>query len=726
VLAASAEATDAPYGIALFVTGDRRTLRVAGVTGEPVCGPAGALIDANEALAEVVWRGVPVILDASALGPAARATAPRVCVAPLVVDGATSGLLCLGISDLEAFRTDDLATLAAFATIAAIAIDRWAKFDDLAASEAKYRALADIGGTIVYDLRVSADGTIDPQWQSDNVRALTGIGTAPLANIHDFEQFLSPADAALFAARWERLRAGGETDAHEWRVAGADGEVRWIEDCARALEREADGSMRIVGGARDVTTLKTAELALRESEEHLRVVVEAASDPMVMTDAEGSIIFTNGAVQRVFGYHADELAHRPLRVLLPEAQRSDREVVGLTRDGREVPLDVSVGHLATAQGVRSTWILRDASARKAEAQQQETLTRVLQTVAREWVATFDAVDSPMLILEPDLTVRRLNRAARNLFGANYGKLIGRKLDELASGDPWATAAEICREAGATNQAQTVQLRDARTRTSWDIFVTVGAATVFPRQEKFLILNLRDVSRIVDLQEANRRSEILAVLGSIVGGVAHEVRNPLFAISATLEAFQKELEGRDEFDEYVAIFKGEIARLTKLMTDLLEFGKPSVREHQHGTLIDTIYAARQQCIAGMQSRGVRVEVETSGNPTLSMDDHRMTQLFKNLIENAVQHSPAGAAVEVRAYYEPGSPYVQCQVIDRGSGFAPADLPRAFEPFFSRRNGGTGLGLSLVQRIVEEHRGSIMIANAPGGGAIVDMVFPVAEV
>ncbi|HEX8618100.1 MAG TPA: PAS domain S-box protein, partial [Thermoanaerobaculia bacterium] len=610
----------------------------------------------------------------------------------------------------------------AFATIAAIAIDRWEKFDHLAASEAKYRALTEIGGTIVYDLRVQADGTIEPRWRSEQILALTGFDTTTLRSFFEFANLIHPDDRHGLHERWERLRRG-ETDTREWRVNV--GNVRWVEDSVRALDHRPDGSMRIVGGARDITSLKGAEISLRESEEYLRLVVEAASDPMVMTDHERTIVFANGAVQRVFGYAPGELTNRPLHVLIREEGKDRKEVTGVTRDGREIPLDVSAGHAATPRGVRTTWILRDASRRKAEAQEQETLTRVLRTVAREWVATFDAVDSPMFILEPNLTIRRLNRAARELVGATYADLVGRRVDEIATGEPWLAAAAMCRAAAESNAPQTLQLRDEQTKTSWDVSVTAGSATVFPHKDRFLILNLRDVSRVADLQEANRRSELLAALGSVVGGVAHEVRNPLFAISATLEAFEKEMEGRDEFAEYVAVFKGELDRLTKLMQDLLEFGKPSAREHQHGSLVETIFAARQQCIGEMQSRGVRVEIEAKAEPLLAMDDQRMTQLFQNLIENAVQHSPAGSTVDVRVYSEPELPFVQCQIIDRGAGFAPADLARAFEPFFSRRNGGTGLGLSLVQRIVEEHRGSISIANAVSGGAIVDIVFPAVE-
>lgn len=586
VLSAALRTTGAPYGIALFPTNDRNRFRAACASRTDSI-ESGAILEVSDEFADAIARGVPALLDGRSIHTAVASAAPRVCIAPLVVDNRTLGVLCLGIADPHAFRGDDLGTLAAFATIAALAIDRWSQFDRLFASEARYRAL-----------------------------------------------------------------------------------------------------------------------------------VENAHDPMVMTDGDGTIQYVNSAVHRVFGWAPPELLQRPLRMLMPE------KATAVRRDGSKVPLEVDSSNIVSPDGALTTWTLRDVSKTKQQAEQHETLTRILQTVAREWVATFDAVDSPMLILDSsDFRIRRLNRAARELFGASYGDLVGKRIDETNTAEPWLSAAELCRRAAASGASETMQLREEQSKRTWDLSVTGGRAQLFPREEPFLILILRDITGLVELQEANRRSEVLGVLGAIVGGVAHEVRNPLFAISATVDAFEKEIEGRDEFAEYVAVLRGELERLSTLMQDLLAFGRPPTRAHCPASLEEVIFAARQQCIAAMQERGVRVEVQTSGDTTMHMDEQRMAQLFHNLIDNAIRHSPAGSIVEVRAFADAGLPHIHCQVVDEGPGFAPADLARAFEPFYSRRSGGTGLGLPLVQRIVDEHHGSITLANATRGGAVADLVFPV---
>jgi signal transduction histidine kinase len=99
----------------------------------------------------------------------------------------------------------------------------------------------------------------------------------------------------------------------------------------------------------------------------------------------------------------------------------------------------------------------------------------------------------------------------------------------------------------------------------------------------------------------------------------------------------------------------------------------------------------------------------------MDRPRLLQVFENLLRNAIQHSATGSIVEVQAVRE--GDRVAIRVEDRGPGFRDEDLPRVFEPFFTRRRGGTGLGLSLVQRIVDDHHGQIEARNREGGGASV---------
>ncbi len=109
----------------------------------------------------------------------------------------------------------------------------------------------------------------------------------------------------------------------------------------------------------------------------------------------------------------------------------------------------------------------------------------------------------------------------------------------------------------------------------------------------------------------------------------------------------------------------------------------------------------------------------------MDRRRLTQVFQNLLDNAVRHAPPQSAVIVEAELMrvDGERWIDCRVRDAGPGFRPEDLPRIFEPFFTRRRGGTGLGLSIVQRIVEDHGGRIGAGNRAEGGAVVTVRLPV---
>jgi signal transduction histidine kinase len=115
----------------------------------------------------------------------------------------------------------------------------------------------------------------------------------------------------------------------------------------------------------------------------------------------------------------------------------------------------------------------------------------------------------------------------------------------------------------------------------------------------------------------------------------------------------------------------------------------------------------------------------GLPKIRIDRRRLSKVFVNLIENAVQHSPSGSTVSVEALRVSDSKqdWVECAVRDVGPGILDQDLPKIFEPFFSKRRGGTGLGLAIAQRIMEEHGGKLIAGNNPEGGACMIARFPI---
>ncbi len=225
-----------------------------------------------------------------------------------------------------------------------------------------------------------------------------------------------------------------------------------------------------------------------------------------------------------------------------------------------------------------------------------------------------------------------------------------------------------------------------------------------------------------------KSEIMAAMGALTAGVAHEVRNPLFGISSTLDAMEARFSSYTEFRRYFEVLRGEVNRMNGLMADLLQYGKPVALELRAPALAaDVIAQAVNASLPIAHSAGVMIvhQPRTDLPPVLA-DQTRLAQVFQNLLENAIHFSPRGAriTIEAQAARNAGATWVECAIEDCGPGFKPEDLPHIFEPFFTRRRGGTGLGLSIVRRIVEAHGGDIVAANRAEGGAIVTVRLPVA--
>jgi signal transduction histidine kinase len=235
----------------------------------------------------------------------------------------------------------------------------------------------------------------------------------------------------------------------------------------------------------------------------------------------------------------------------------------------------------------------------------------------------------------------------------------------------------------------------------------------------------DVTEQARLQVSLRRAETMSALGTLVAGVAHEVRNPLFSMSATLDAFEARHGLREEYRPHLDVLRAQLQRLTRLMRDLLEYGKPASLDLVVLNPDALLRQAEEACEATARDAQVRIDHGDRGTvPALRGDRTRLVQVFTNVVENALQHSPPGSVVRVEtaATWAQGAPWVEVRVHDAGPGFAEPDLARVFEPFFTKRRGGTGLGLSLVQRIVEQHGGEVTARNHPSGGAEVSVRLP----
>ena len=235
------------------------------------------------------------------------------------------------------------------------------------------------------------------------------------------------------------------------------------------------------------------------------------------------------------------------------------------------------------------------------------------------------------------------------------------------------------------------------------------------QEMGSVLLIKDLREIRDLQEKVHRSERLASLGRLAAGVAHEIRNPLSSIKGFAQYFVKRFSGQSEEQGYASVMVREVDRLNRVITELLDFAGPKEPHRERHSLEAVAEQALKLLAPDLEARKVvLVKDYEPGLPAVSVDRDRISQVFINILLNALESMEAGGEIRLSLRRCGPPPAVEVSVADTGAGIPEGDLEKVFEPFFSRKRKGTGLGLAIVHQIVESHRGDIKVESQPGKG------------
>ncbi|SMC25273.1 PAS domain S-box-containing protein [Desulfacinum hydrothermale DSM 13146] len=249
----------------------------------------------------------------------------------------------------------------------------------------------------------------------------------------------------------------------------------------------------------------------------------------------------------------------------------------------------------------------------------------------------------------------------------------------------------------------------------------------------LLIVLRDVSSRKKMEEHLRRSDRLISLGTLSAGIAHEIRNPLTGVCLMLDDLHDHLMGRPQEQAIITRAMQEMERLENLIHSLLDFASPASTDRRKATSLDqevqrTLFLVNKQC----RTRQIHVAVEVDPKSVpVALDPDRFRQALLNIVLNGIDAMEAGGrlSIQVLPVEEAQSlldgPAMRVCVRDTGTGIAREDLPYVFDPFFSRKAGGVGLGLSIVHSIVEESGGRVHVESEPGSGTTFIMDFPLYQ-
>lgn len=334
----------------------------------------------------------------------------------------------------------------------------------------------------------------------------------------------------------------------------------------------------------------------------------------------------------------------------------------------------------------------------------------------------ESVRVGILVVDASGTVTVMNRAAEEIWGVERAALVGKPLAGVAAVAPFLERIEQVRAGGPAVRVGATRLPSERT-----VEVAVVPFIEDGRREG-VVLVAEDVTERVRVEEALVRSERLAAIGKMSSQITHEVRNPLNSLSLNVEMLVEELkESQDgEAKELLAAIASEIDRLTEITEGYLTFARlprPALEREQLNALVESLLRFLRE-----EAEGAGVEVRSQlapGLPDVLADENQLRAALLNVVRNSMEAiRDAKVTGTLTVTTKANGKSVELTVADDGPGIPSKDLARIFDPFYSTKSDGTGLGLPLTQQIIEEHGGSIACASEPGRGTTFTIRLPIA--
>lgn len=503
------------------------------------------------------------------------------------------------------------------------------------------------------------------------------------------------------------------------------------------MERPEAQPTSDTGGA--IADRQKAEQQLLVSQLRLEGIVESAMDAIITVNEDQRVVLFNRAAERMFGCALEDAIGRPLDRFLPAdfreahhhhvqdfghsgitSRRMGRlgSVSGLRADGEEFPIEAAISHIVVEGQTYYTVILRDITERK----RAERLLRQSEERYRRLIAI-----APYAIL-----VNRGNRIifandqAIKLFGAVQAEeVLGKSPMDLFHADDHDIVRQWIHELFEGGTQAPVLEEKIETLDGRAVEVEVSGARFVDEEGPAILIMLRDVSERKRLQEQLRRTERIAELGTLASGMAHEIGTPMNVILGRAEYLMDRVT-EEPIKRGLQTIITQVERITRVMNQLLSFARRKAPQRVPLDLRKVVEDSMEMFQERLLANQIRVEMVLADPcPMVLADEDQISHVLLNLITNALHAMPEGGTLRVGL--EPEQTMVRLTITDTGHGMPPEVIRRIYDPFFTTKEfgKGTGLGLTVVKGIIEEHQGSIEVESEEGKGTSFTVLLPMSR-
>jgi PAS domain S-box-containing protein len=340
---------------------------------------------------------------------------------------------------------------------------------------------------------------------------------------------------------------------------------------------------------------------------------------------------------------------------------------------------------------------------------------------------FNTIQEGILVIDPEGRISYVNIAASELLGVPAERGVGEPVSRYLRDLDWQKI--LSADKDEWHKVMTHELEVSYPRQRFLNFYMVPLVDDEHGLVTGMAVILRDVTEARQRVETAVESEKLSALTLLAAGVAHEIGNPLNSLNIHLQLMERELknvpaENAARLREDIRMARDEITRLDRIVNQFLHAVRPTTPDLQRASINDIVTESLALMERELKNRDILVELELADDlPRCLVDRAQLKQAFYNLIKNSLQAMRTGGILRIRT--EASDAHVVVSFIDTGHGISAEQIGRIFEPYYTTKIEGSGLGLMIVQRIIREHGGTIDVESDTGRGTIVRLKLPIYE-
>ncbi|MGD6780656.1 PAS domain-containing sensor histidine kinase [Sutcliffiella horikoshii] len=475
---------------------------------------------------------------------------------------------------------------------------------------------------------------------------------------------------------------------------------------------------------RDVTEKRNMELQLKKSEERFREMFQHALDAIVLVDNNGQIKRANPAASRAFELPLDDLVRAKLHEFVP---KNDKKVFSIVKQfgargeiREELEFHMPNGQKKLLEFTANKGIIdgfnmiifRNVSERRK-------MEKDLRESEQKFRKIFNNAMDGILLWDNKCNIIDANPNASKILGLSKEELMNNSLHWYIQHDQLKVIQSQWKECPESEELSgEVCLEGER-----------GAKIIEYSAKKNVIEGLhmtifRNITEKREMENQLRKSDTLTVVGELAAGIAHEIRNPMTALKGFIQLLQNSM-GEDQYAMYFDVITSELKRIESIITEFLVLAKPQAISYQRKNA--TVIMKETLDLLSAQASLENVQFITSieeGLPDIYCEPNQLKQVFINILKNAIEVMPKGGTVSVALEKIEGE-QVLISIRDEGTGIPEDKLKKLGEPFYTTKERGTGLGLMVSYKIVEEHNGTIEVSSKLGKGTTFHIKLPIGS-